>query len=131
MEEHGNISEHLANMYGSVQLLKDLGCEIPEELVIDRVLLSLPPTYKDAITNYDMIGTSKSLSEILMMLNMAELEIKMDKMAVTVRSLEAQLPKYLEDKKAGKIVGKEKGIFDIHVIDVYLTCARPNPSRHG
>ena len=35
-------------------------------------------------------------------------------------------PKYLEDKKDGKVVGREKGIFDIHVIDVYLTCARSN-----
>ena len=31
-------------------------------------------------------------------------------------SLEAELPKYLADKKDGKV----KGIFDIHVIDVYL-----------
>ena len=35
-------------------------------------------------------------------------------------------PKYLEDKKAGKIAGKDKGIYDIHVIDVYLTSARSN-----
>ena len=35
-------------------------------------------------------------------------------------SLEAELPKYLTDKKDGKV----KGIFDIHVIDVYLTNAR-------
>ena len=34
-------------------------------------------------------------------------------------SLEAELPKYLADKKDGKV----KGIFDIHVIDVYLTNA--------
>jgi hypothetical protein len=33
-------------------------------------------------------------------------------------------PKYLEDKKAGKIVAKDKGICDIHVIDIYLTNAR-------
>jgi hypothetical protein len=32
-------------------------------------------------------------------------------------------PKYLADLKAGIIV-KKKGIFDIHVIDVYLTSAR-------
>ena len=32
-------------------------------------------------------------------------------------------PKYLEDKKDGKV---NKGIFDIHVIDVYLTSARSN-----
>ena len=35
-------------------------------------------------------------------------------------SLEAELPKYLANKKDGKV----KGIFDIHVIDVYLTNAR-------
>jgi hypothetical protein len=34
--------------------------------------------------------------------------------------------KYLEDRKAGKVVAKEKGIFDIHVIDIYLTSARSN-----
>jgi hypothetical protein len=34
--------------------------------------------------------------------------------------------KYLEDKKAGKVVAREKGIFDIHVIDIYLTSARNN-----
>jgi hypothetical protein len=34
--------------------------------------------------------------------------------------------KYLEDKKAGKVVAKEKGIFDIHVIDIYLTSALSN-----
>jgi hypothetical protein len=34
--------------------------------------------------------------------------------------------KYLEDKKAGKVVAREKGIFDIHVIDIYLTSAHNN-----
>ena len=33
-------------------------------------------------------------------------------------------PKYLADKKDGKV---NKGIFDIHVIDVYLTNARSTP----
>ena len=36
-------------------------------------------------------------------------------------SLEAELPKYLADKKDGKV---NKGICDIHVIDVYLTNTR-------
>jgi hypothetical protein len=34
--------------------------------------------------------------------------------------------KYLEDKKADKVVAKEKGIFDIHVIDIYLTSSHNN-----
>ena len=29
-------------------------------------------------------------------------------------------------EKAGKTAGKDKGIYDIHVIDVYLTSARSN-----
>ena len=33
-------------------------------------------------------------------------------------------PKYLADKKDGKV---NKGIFDIHVIDVYLTSVYSNP----
>ena len=38
--------------------------------------------------------------------------------------LKRNFPKYLADKKDGKV---KKGIFDIHVIDVYLTSARSNP----
>ena len=33
-------------------------------------------------------------------------------------------PRYLEDKKDGKV---NKGIFDIHVIDVYFTSVYSNP----
>ena len=110
MEEHDNIRDHLAKMFDNVQLLSDLGNVILEELAIDRVLLSLPPSYKNAIMDYGMKGTSKSLSEILKMLNVAELEIKMEKMVVTIRSPERNCPKYLEDKKVVKIVDKEQGI---------------------
>jgi hypothetical protein len=35
-------------------------------------------------------------------------------------------PKYLEDKKAVKIAAKDKGICDIHVIDICLKSARSN-----
>ena len=40
-------------------------------------------------------------------------------------SLEAELPKQLADKKDGKV---NKGIFDIHVIDVYFISVYSNPS---
>ena len=33
-------------------------------------------------------------------------------------------PKYLEDKKAGKIAGRDKGIYDIHVIEIFLTSSQ-------
>ena len=40
-------------------------------------------------------------------------------------SLEVELPKYLTDKKDGKV---NKGIFDIQIIDVYFTSVYSNPS---
>ena len=39
-------------------------------------------------------------------------------------SLEMELPKYLADKKDGKV---NKGIFDIHAIDVYFTSVYSSP----
>ena len=38
--------------------------------------------------------------------------------------LKRNYPRYLADKKDGKV---NKGIFDIHVIDVYFTSVRSNP----
>src|ERR1044071_7058625 len=32
-------------------------------------------------------------------------------------------PKYLKDKKAGKVVKRDEGIFDIHIVDLFLTSA--------
>ena len=42
MDEHGSVSENIVKMSGYVQRLNALGCQIPDELAIDRVLQSLP-----------------------------------------------------------------------------------------
>jgi hypothetical protein len=47
MDEHSNVSEHVVKMYGYVQCLKALECKIPDKLVIDRVLQSLPLAIRD------------------------------------------------------------------------------------
>jgi hypothetical protein len=74
MEEHISVSEHVVKMYGYVQRLNTLECQIP--LTIDRVLQSLSPSYKGYILNYNMKVISKSLSELFAMLKTAEVEIK-------------------------------------------------------
>src|SRR4051812_7138876 len=33
-------------------------------------------------------------------------------------------PKYIKDKKAGKVAKRDEGIFDIHIVDLFLTSAR-------
>ena len=172
MEEHSSVAEHVVKMSGYVARLNSLGCQIPDDLATDRVLQSLPPSYKGFIMNYNMQGMNKTLQELFSMLKQAEVEIKKENLVLAVTKTtdfkksgkkargkgkskgnkqvaatsEAPKPKakagvkcfyckgdghwkrnctkYLADKKAGKIAAPEKGICDIHIIDVYLTSAR-------
>src|SRR3954462_3174737 len=76
MDEHGSVSEHIVKMPGYVQRLNALECQIPDELVVDRVLQSLPPSYKGFVLNYNMQGMTKTPSELFAMMKSAEVEIK-------------------------------------------------------
>jgi hypothetical protein len=154
-------------MLGYTQRLEQLDCKIPEKLKIDRVLQSLPTSYKGFVVTHYQIGTTDTITELFARLKAAEVDIKKDnhvlmvnkttsfkkakrakgsfkkgsgkRVAPTEKKLKSgpkpdtecfyckdkghwkrNCPKYLADKKAGTI----KGIFDIHVIDVYLTSAR-------
>jgi hypothetical protein len=175
MEEHGSVAEHAMKMTGYTQRLDQLDCKIPDELKVDRVLQSLPPSYKQFVLNYNMQAMSKTVPELFAMLKTAEVDIKAEHQVLMVNKTTSfkrakgrkgnfkkggknvatpvkkpkpgpkpdtvcfyckesghwkrNCPKYLADKKAGKIPDKnsgkaDKGIFDIYVIDVYLTSAR-------
>src|SRR6266496_963548 len=154
-------------MFGYYNHLTQLGVELPVDCVIDRVLQSLPPSYKGFVMNYNMQGMDKTIPELFAMLKAMEVEAKKEHQVLMVnkttsfkkkgkgkkgnfkkngKKVAAQVkkpksgpkpgterfyckgtapwkrncPKYLADKKDGKV----KGIFDIHVIDVYLTNTR-------
>src|SRR4051812_40446787 len=154
-------------MSGYTQCLEQLYCRIPEELKIDRVLQSLPPSYKGFVVTHNQIGSTDTITEIFAKLKAAEVDIKKynhvlmvnktpsfkkgkgakksfkkgsgKRVAPAEKKLKSgpkpdtecfyckdkghwkrNCPKYLANKKAGTI----KRIFDIHVIDVYLTSAR-------
>jgi hypothetical protein len=168
MEENSSVSEHILRMSGYHNHLTQLGIDLPVESVIDRVLQSLPPSYKGFVMNYNMQGMEKTIPELFAMLKSAEVEIKKEHQVLMVNKTTSfkkkgkgkkgnfkkngkqaaaptkkpkvgpkpetecfyckgtghwkrNCPKYLADKKDGKV---NKGIFDIHVIDVYLTSAR-------
>src|SRR3954467_14069652 len=166
MEEGSSVSEHAIKMSGYTQRLEQLDCKIPEELKIDRVLQSLPPSYKSFVVTHNQIGSTDTITELFAKLKAVEVDIKKDNHVLMVNKpsfkkgkgakktfkkgggkrvapAEKKLksgpkpdtecfyckdkghwkrncPKYLADKKAGTI----KGIFDIHVIDVFLTSPR-------
>ena len=102
MEEHSSVSEHVVKMSGYVQCLNALECKIPDELAIDRVLQSLPPSYKGFVLNYNMQGMSKSLSELFAMLKSAEVEIKKEHAVLMVN-------KTTDFKKSGKKTRGRRG----------------------
>ena len=56
--------------------LTQLGVNLPDDSVIDRVLQSLPPSYKGFVMNYNMQGMNKTIPELFAMLKAAEVEIK-------------------------------------------------------
>ena len=169
MEENSSVSEHILKMSGYNNHLIQLGVNLPDDCVIDRILQSLPPSYKSFVMNYNMQGMNKTIPELFAMLKAAEVEIKKEHQVLMVnkttsfkkkgkgkkkgnfkkniKQVAAQekkpksgpksetecfcckqtghwkqkCPKYLADKKDGKV---NKGICDIHVIDVYLTNTR-------
>ena len=76
MEENSSISEHILRMSGYHNHLAQLGVNLPIDSVIDRVLQSLPPSYKSFVMNYNMQGMYKTIPELFTMLKAVEVEIK-------------------------------------------------------
>ena len=71
-------------MSGYHNHLTQLGVNLPNDSVIDRVLQSLPPSYKGFVMNYNMQGMNKTIPEPLAMLKAAEVEIKKEHLVLMV-----------------------------------------------
>src|ERR1041384_172456 len=105
MEEHISVSEHVVTMEGYIQRLIHLGCMILDELITNRVLQSLPPSYKGFVLNYNMQGMNKTLNEIFSMLKSAEVDIKKEHQVLMVNkttSFKKAKAKNGHLKKSGK-----------------------------
>ena len=64
--------------------LTQLGVNLPNDSVIERVLQSLPPSYKGFVMNYNMQGIDKTIPELFAMLKAAEVEIKKEHQVLMV-----------------------------------------------
>ena len=76
MEENRSTSEHVLRMSGYHNHLTQLGVNLPDDAVIDRILQSLPPSYKSFVMNYNMQGMEKTIPEVYSMLKSTKVEIK-------------------------------------------------------
>ena len=84
MEENSSVSEHILRMCWYHNHLTQLGVNLPDDSVIDRVLQSLPPSYKGFVMNYNMQGMNKTIPELFAMLKAAEVEIKKEHQVLMV-----------------------------------------------
>ena len=84
MEENSSVSEHILRMSGYHNHLTQLGVNLPHDSVIDRVLQSLPPSYKGFVMNYNMQGIDKTIPELFAMLKAAKVEIKKEHQVLVV-----------------------------------------------
>ncbi|KAK1698667.1 hypothetical protein QYE76_015364 [Lolium multiflorum] len=88
-EEGSSIGEHMLVMTGHAKKLSDLGIVIPNRLGINRVLQSLPPSYKNFVMNYNMQNMNKEFPELFGMLKAAEIEIKKEHQVLMVNKTTA------------------------------------------
>ena len=72
MEENSSVSEHILKMSGLHNRLSQLDINLPDKAVIDRILQSLPPSYKSFVMNYNMQGMVKTIPEVFSMLKSVE-----------------------------------------------------------
>ena len=68
VEENSSVSEHILRMSEYHKHLTQLGVNLPDNSVIDRVLQSLPPSYKGFVMNYNMQGMEKTIPKLFTML---------------------------------------------------------------
>ena len=101
MEENSSVSEHILKMSGYNNHLIQLGVNLLDDSVIDRILQS-PPSYNSFMMNYNMQGMDKTIPELFAMLKAAEVEIKKEHQELMVN-------KTTSFKKKGKV--KKKGNF--------------------
>jgi hypothetical protein len=62
MEENSSVSEHILKMSGLHNRLTQLEVNLPDDSVIDRILQSLPSSYKIFVMNYKHARDERSLS---------------------------------------------------------------------
>ena len=95
----------MIKIIGYIKTLDRLGSELHDDLAVDVILQSLPPSYEPSIMNFQMNGMERSLFELHGMLKTAEESIKKSTNHVMVVQKENRKRKRWTPPK-GK--GKEK-----------------------
>ena len=76
MEENSSSNEHVFRLSRYYNHLNQVGVNLPDNIVIDKVLQSPSPSYRNFVMNYSMQGMTKTIPELFVMLKSTKVEIK-------------------------------------------------------
>jgi gag-polypeptide of LTR copia-type len=111
MHDNESVSAHMFKVTGYIEKFEKLGCKWDSQLVTDIIFASLSPHYSKFIMNYNMMGMSKSLGELLGLLKTAEEDMnKGSGNVLAVSSVGKKIKKRSKRKSKGK--GKGEGLSD-------------------
>ena len=77
--EGSPVGPHVLKMIGYIERLGNLGFVMDNDLYVDLVLSSLPPSFSNFIVNFNMNNMEKMLPELLAMVRQAEKDMRKGK----------------------------------------------------
>ncbi|XP_042387520.1 uncharacterized protein LOC121979592, partial [Zingiber officinale] len=78
LEEGNQVGSHVLKMIGYIERLESLGSKLDQDLAVDLVLSSLPPSFSQFVLNFNMNSVDKSLTDLMVMLKTAKKDTKVN-----------------------------------------------------
>ena len=97
MSDRESVSTHGVRFLGLLKRLSDLGFPIPDEMAVDLLLNSLPPSWSRFVMNYNLNEIQFDPAGLFNKLKIAEVDMKGSK--GTVLMVSTQKPKSTKGKK--------------------------------
>jgi gag-polypeptide of LTR copia-type len=131
MRDNESVSSHMFKVTRYIEQLEKLGCKWDSQLVTNIIFTSLSPHYSNFIMNYNMMGMSKRLDELLGLLKTDEEDMnKGSGNVLAVNSAGKKIKKRSKNKSKGKSKGKAQVVTssaskpkDVSIVE-YLYCKK-------
>ncbi|KAL0442248.1 UNVERIFIED_CONTAM: hypothetical protein Sradi_0163700 [Sesamum radiatum] len=127
MAEGSSVQSHGVKILSLVEKLDDLKVGLDNDMYIDVILQSLPPSYDPFIINYNMNGLEKYIHELINMLVQYEATTHQSAPKILVREASTSKAK---DKRVGRWKRK-KGKGKVVTATTSVDCAPDAPTRKG
>ncbi|XP_042415422.1 uncharacterized protein LOC122004634 [Zingiber officinale] len=78
LEEGNQVGSHVLKIIGYIEKLESLGSKLDQDLAVDLILLSLPPSFSQFVLNFNMNSMDKSLTDLMVILQTIKKDMKVN-----------------------------------------------------